>query len=106
MKHHVFLFVLIFSFVMYAMDKNVQKLTKMIERCRLYNMYTPNVYNIKQLEADKNEFLKLSDTEQKEVLKQVRCMVPKLVKENDNFVIFDWKISDEENEFAGLNTFY
>ena len=106
MKHHVFLCVSIFSFSIYAMDKNVQKLNTIIDRCRIYNAYNPNTYNIKQLEAGKNEFLKLPDVEQKDILKQMRYVVPKFVEENDQGFVFDWKIRDEENELTGINTFY
>jgi uncharacterized membrane protein YukC len=106
MKHHVFLCVSIFSFSMYAMDRNVWKLNDMIERCRIYNAYNPNTYNIKQLEAEKSEFLKLSDIEQKNILKQMRYFVPKFVEENEQGFVFDWKIVDEKNKFAGINSFY
>jgi hypothetical protein len=105
MKHQVFLFVLIFSLSIDAMDINL-KVIKIIERCCLYNQYRPHTYNIEQLEKDTREVLKLPDAEQKKILKQTLRLVPKLIQEDDQCVIFDWKISDEENELTGTHIFY
>src|SRR6266446_4993485 len=106
MKHQVFFFLLILSCSEYAMDKNAQKIGRIIERCRHYNKYTPNTYNVEQLEANKGELLKLPEAELKMLLKQANHYVPKFVEENDRGIVFDWKISNEKNEFTGIDTFY